>query len=97
MIISSRIRHRTANTSFFLLRTIIGTAAGFILTQRMPNHCQACSEFIEGVDIVEGTFAPIPADLFGQDLQDPYQLTIYDFLLTIDYLISSLRTLYPMW
>jgi len=23
-------------------------------------------------------FTPIPADLFGQDLRDPYQLTIYD-------------------
>jgi len=47
---------------------------------------------IEGVDVIEGPFTPIPADLFGQDLQDPYPLTIYDLLLTIviDYFLLTI-------
>ena len=35
---------------------------------------------------------PIPADLFGQDLRDPWQFTIYDLLLTI-----ALRPRCPLW
>jgi len=44
------------------------------------------------VDVAEGLFMPIPADLFGQDLRDPYQLTIYDLLLTIviDYFLLTI-------
>jgi len=70
MILSSLGGQRTVNTSFFLRHTIVGIAAGFILTPCLLGYYQACSELIEGVDVVEGTFTLIPANLFGQDLRD---------------------------
>jgi len=52
----------------------------FILTLCLLSHCQACPIRLRSEPaLVEWPFAPIPADLFGQDLQDPYQLTIPAF------------------
>ena len=65
MILSSLGGQRTANTSFFLRNTIVGIAACYFLVPCLLVYHQACSESIEGVDVVEGTFTLITANLFG--------------------------------